>query len=550
MGKTKRAPFGGQQITFNTSTATNFPTFFIIKRSLDTNETFHSVSPFLVEKAITSTVGEVKSTKKLRCGDLLVEVCSRKQSQQIVKMKALSNIPVTVSPHASLNSSKGVISCGELFNVPIEEITKELQIQGVSHVRRISIRRDGQLLNTKHLILTFTSSKLPDHIKAGYMRLAVRPYVPNPLRCFKCQRFGHSKSSGRGTLTCARCAEVGHDSTDCIAQEKCVNCKGEHTSFSRNCFAWKQEKGIISTKVKNQISYQEARKLIKSKTSTAGKDYASVVKKLSTISTQWDLNDLNSGINLKQSDSAQSNPVHSNNLLIPSPRSVPPVCEVVSASPDLTDFKLVTHTKKTSPREVSQSMPVANFSSSTVKSKLYDKMDEANSVTETMSTDKSNQNTDSEIESDNAIIYNPHETIDETPPAPELSTDSTTVDKTVFKQSLQKRDMTHFALLNIANILGQAFAQVSSIDSYSPAFLLREAQGSVLSVTLFIVHLSQILNHLPQSVHGSLHFDDLQISCQGFNPMTSACSQILNNLPSSVQGTLVKDNSVVTLNSF
>ncbi|XP_055924733.1 uncharacterized protein LOC129956811 [Argiope bruennichi] len=201
MGKTKRAPFGGQQITSNTSTATNFPTFFIIKRSSDTNETFHSVSPFLVEKAITSTVGEVKSTKKLRCGDLLVEVCSRKQSQQIVKMKALSNIPVTVSPHASLNSSKGVISCGELFNVPIEEITKELQIQGVSHVRRISIRRDGQLLNTKHLILTFTSSKLPDHIKAGYMRLAVRPYVPNPLRCFKCQRFGHSKSSCRGTLT-------------------------------------------------------------------------------------------------------------------------------------------------------------------------------------------------------------------------------------------------------------------------------------------------------------------------------------------------------------
>ncbi|GBN08076.1 hypothetical protein AVEN_273830-1 [Araneus ventricosus] len=43
------------------------------------------------------------------------------------------------------------------------------------------------------------------------MRLSVRPYIPNPLRCFKCQRFGHSKTSCRGTLTCARCAEVGHD---------------------------------------------------------------------------------------------------------------------------------------------------------------------------------------------------------------------------------------------------------------------------------------------------------------------------------------------------
>ncbi|GBO36447.1 hypothetical protein AVEN_162884-1 [Araneus ventricosus] len=83
-----------------------------------------------VEKAITATVGDVKSTKKLRSGDLLVEVQSRKQSEQIVKLKTFSNIPVTVSPHASLNSSKGVITCGELLNVPTDEILKELQGQG------------------------------------------------------------------------------------------------------------------------------------------------------------------------------------------------------------------------------------------------------------------------------------------------------------------------------------------------------------------------------------------------------------------------------------
>ncbi|GBN22722.1 hypothetical protein AVEN_68056-1 [Araneus ventricosus] len=242
------------------------------------NETFHSVSPFLVEKAIISNIGEVKCTKKLRSGDLLVEVQSRKQSQQIVKLKKFSTIPITVSSHASLNSSKAVITCGELLNVPTEEILKELQSQGVSHVRRISIRRDGQLLNTKHLILTFESAKLPENIKAGYIRLSVRTYIPNPLRCFQCQRFGHPKTSCRGTLTCARCAEVGHESTDCNRAEKCVNCKGEHTSLSRNCPAWKQEKEIISTKIKKRISYQEARKLVKSQTPTPGNSYVSVAK--------------------------------------------------------------------------------------------------------------------------------------------------------------------------------------------------------------------------------------------------------------------------------
>ncbi|GBN70852.1 hypothetical protein AVEN_259022-1 [Araneus ventricosus] len=156
---------------------------------------------------------------------------SPKQAKEISKLKSLSTIPVTVKPHPTLNSSKGVISCGELLNESEEKITEELKSQGVIHVRRITIRRDAQLLNTKHLILTFDSNKLPENIKAGYMRLSFRTYLPNPLRCFKCQRFGYPKTSCRRTFNCARCAEVGHESTDCTRTEKCVNCKGEHTSF-------------------------------------------------------------------------------------------------------------------------------------------------------------------------------------------------------------------------------------------------------------------------------------------------------------------------------
>ncbi|GBO38045.1 hypothetical protein AVEN_220969-1 [Araneus ventricosus] len=133
------------------------------------------------------------------------------------------------------SSSKQIISCGDLLNDRIEKITKELSNQGVTHVRRITIWRNGQLLNTKPLILTFSFEKLPEYIKAGHMRLSARTYIPNPLRCFNCQHFDHSKLSCRGTLTCSRCAEVGQDSTDCTAKEKCINCKGNHTSFSLLC---------------------------------------------------------------------------------------------------------------------------------------------------------------------------------------------------------------------------------------------------------------------------------------------------------------------------
>ncbi|GBN36242.1 hypothetical protein AVEN_233532-1 [Araneus ventricosus] len=246
MGPLKQPPLSGH------SSVSNFDTFYIIQRVSDTNENFSNVSPFLVEKAITGSVGTVSSTKLMRSGDLLVEVASRKQAQQILTFNFLSTIPVTIKPHDTLNTSKSVITLGRLLNLSNDEITHELRGQGVKDIAGI---------------------------KAGYVRCAVRPYIPNPLRCLKCQRFGHSKTNCRGTLTCARCAVAGHESTGCTAVEKCVNCQGQHTSFSRSCPKWKVEKEIVATKFKNNISFPEARRIVKAQSAPAGGSYASVVEK-------------------------------------------------------------------------------------------------------------------------------------------------------------------------------------------------------------------------------------------------------------------------------
>ncbi|GBN30042.1 RNA-directed DNA polymerase from mobile element jockey [Araneus ventricosus] len=71
----------------------------------------------------------------------------------------------------------------------------------------------------------------------------------------------------------------------------------------------------------------------------------------------------------------------------------------------------------------------------------------------------------------------------------------------------------------LKNFLSYRTFRVLVGNFYSNHFIQAEGvpQGSVLSVTLFIVHLSQILHHLPSSVHGNLYVDDLQISCQGCN---------------------------------
>ncbi|GFT92371.1 putative RNA-directed DNA polymerase from transposon X-element [Trichonephila clavipes] len=260
---------------------------FVIHRTEE--DTFSSVSPFLIQKGLSATVGSVKAVSKMRSGDLLVEVRTTKQAEQLLALQMLANIPITVLPRATLNSSRGVISESDLYNVPEQEILEGLQDQKVCAVRRITIRRDGQVVNTKHLILTFACPDLPQFITAGYLCCSVHPYIPNPLRCFQCQRFGHSKTTCRGKPTCARCGEVGHDSGECNSQEKCINCKGDHPSYSRSCNTWKLEKEIITVKIKNRLTYPEARLAVTNRTSIQGFSYAAVAK---TITTSSDLNDL------------------------------------------------------------------------------------------------------------------------------------------------------------------------------------------------------------------------------------------------------------------
>ncbi|GFT55182.1 putative RNA-directed DNA polymerase from transposon X-element [Trichonephila clavipes] len=141
----------------------------------------------------------------MRSGDLFLEVSSSNQATALIKLQKLAHLDLTVAPHTNLNFSRGVISPADFLNVSTEEIKENMKAQKVCDVRRITIRRDGQVLNTKHLILTFSTPDLPQTVKMAYIRCPVRPYIPNPLRCFQCQRYGHSKNVCRGQPTCPRC---------------------------------------------------------------------------------------------------------------------------------------------------------------------------------------------------------------------------------------------------------------------------------------------------------------------------------------------------------
>ncbi|GBN38253.1 hypothetical protein AVEN_266939-1, partial [Araneus ventricosus] len=110
-------------------------------------------------------VGEVKSVKKLNSGNLLIEVLNAKQCENMLKLEKIGNIAVKVTPHRTLNHSRGVISESEFQRDLEEDLLDCLKDQKVIAVRRITIKRNNQNFPTKHLILTFNTPVLPKSVK-------------------------------------------------------------------------------------------------------------------------------------------------------------------------------------------------------------------------------------------------------------------------------------------------------------------------------------------------------------------------------------------------
>ncbi|KAK6178179.1 hypothetical protein SNE40_012989 [Patella caerulea] len=246
------------------------------------------VSPFLITKGIAGLAAEPKAIKKLKNGTLLIECAKEQHATMLLTSTSLAFIPIKVSPHRSLNSSRGVIRCRDLEGSSEDEMVQYLSSQGVSHVKRISVRRGDKVIATSTYILTFDRPEIPKTLKAGYLNISVDSYISNPLRCYKCHKFGHSKTVCRGKDTCARCGHDGHESATCQADFCCVNCKGKHFAYSRECPIWQKEKRIQQVMSERKMSYFDAKKQVELSTlfpiAPQGKSY-SIVAKVSTRTT-------------------------------------------------------------------------------------------------------------------------------------------------------------------------------------------------------------------------------------------------------------------------
>ena len=152
----------------------------------------------------------------------------------------------------------------------------------VVDIYRIQPRRDGILEDASIYILTFDTCQLPDKIillclLIGWTAYSVKEYVPRQRSCYKCLRFGQcTKTCRTQDGICYNCSEITHDLPS-TRPTKCPNCDQPHSANYNKCFYFRLEQEILTTQVKENISYADTKKKVNNKYAKPDQSYSAAV---------------------------------------------------------------------------------------------------------------------------------------------------------------------------------------------------------------------------------------------------------------------------------
>ncbi|KAL5234042.1 hypothetical protein ACI65C_001452 [Semiaphis heraclei] len=147
--------------------------------------------------------------------------------------------------------------------------------------KRISVKKDDNIVPTRIVELKFLSPKLPRHISVYNMIFDVDPSIRSPVQCNRCLRYGHTQKFCRSDPRCSHCSGSKHSITDWptinATDPICLFCKLPHVATDRSCQEWSAQKDIKKIMATENISYKDAIIFKKNKCYTSAFKYSDVV---------------------------------------------------------------------------------------------------------------------------------------------------------------------------------------------------------------------------------------------------------------------------------
>jgi hypothetical protein len=207
--------------------------------------------------------GGVKSLGKFK---ISVEFKDFKSANSFCTSTSLQKLYTAVIPTYQI-TRMGIIK-GIPTDLTDSEIIEEISIPEyfgkILKVRRLNYKdtKTGvtQWLPSQSIVVTFQGQRLPKNVYLHYNSLPVEQYIFPTIQCFRCCRFGHTKTVCRSTPRCFKCSEE-HLGEECLKTNSiCINCSGSHNATNFNCPEYIRQKNIKHLMASQNVSYFEASK--------------------------------------------------------------------------------------------------------------------------------------------------------------------------------------------------------------------------------------------------------------------------------------------------
>lgn len=262
------------------NTSMNCPRYLVVE-SATPGKPLDRHNPFTIGKWLDGVASKLSEHAKSMRDKVLVDCPSQHVSKLLLQRDGtylMPGVKLTVTEHRNLNISRGVIWCPRVSCMPVEELLEELREQGVSKVERCTRKKGGDITPIHTYFLTFDRPSPPEEIRISFHeKVRVGLYVPRPLQCFKCFKFGHTSSKCKGKAMCRQCGRQAHEN-DCRRTKECSNCKGNHSPTSKQCPSYRTEAEIKKIMVQNKVSFKEAKKRVEKSCPYPGLNYAAAAR--------------------------------------------------------------------------------------------------------------------------------------------------------------------------------------------------------------------------------------------------------------------------------
>jgi hypothetical protein len=119
---------------------------------------------------------------------LRIEYHSKAEMNRLLKIDLLAGHRVEMSEPYKKNGLYKNGKRGIIFHVEQDITIQEMELAFGVKVERIVKKKDGQTITTGQVILHFIDD-LPMYVYFGYRRFRVSVYIPEPRRCYRCQKY-------------------------------------------------------------------------------------------------------------------------------------------------------------------------------------------------------------------------------------------------------------------------------------------------------------------------------------------------------------------------